>query len=116
MRERDKTAVIYIRTTTPSGWGWTTMEEAADILRDQESECRAYADRHGLLVDSVFSAPYDSPPIGADELQGVGHIIMADAAVAPHLGTLCTFCGAHDIHLHEARSNKAITNWKPPAP
>jgi hypothetical protein len=109
---RETTAVIYTRPLTPRGWGWDTQSECTVQLRQQESECRRYAERHGLAVHSVLVAPYDSPPLAKEEVRGVGHILVADCRVVPDLGILATFCGVNDVHLHEARADAAVTNWK----
>lgn len=110
---RDKTAVVYTRPLTPRGWDWETQAECSVLLREQEADCRAYAERRDLRVHSVFVAPYDSPPLGVEDIRGIGHIIVAECAVVPDLGLLATFCGANDVHLHDARSGVAVTNWKP---
>lgn len=110
---RETTAVIYTRPLVPRGWGWDDQHECTTILRQQEDECRAYAAKCGLKVDSVLVAPYDSAPIDRHLVSGVGHIIVADCNVLPDLGTLATRCVKWNMHLHEARSGKAVTNWKP---
>lgn len=110
---RETTAVIYTRPPTPRGWDWETQAECTTMLRRQEGACRQYAERHGLKVDSVLIAPYDARPFSADQVRGIGHIVVADIRVVPDLGVLATFCGVHNVHLHEARSDSALTNWKP---
>lgn len=110
---RETTAIIYTRPTVPKGWGWDDQHESTTMLRRQEEDCRAYAERNGLEVDSVVVAPYDSAPIDQHELTGVGHIIVASCEVLPNLGKMATLCGQWNVHLHDASSGSAVTNWKP---
>lgn len=108
-----ETAVIYTRPTVPKGWGWDDPGERTTMIRQQEADCRAYAERNGLKVDSVFIAPYDSPPLEREALTGIGHIIVASCEVLPDLGTMATLCGQWNVHLHDAGSGRPVTNWRP---
>lgn len=111
---RDYTAIIYTRPPVPKGWGWSSDSERTALLREQESNCRAYARDRGLQIDSVVVAPYDAPPLDESHVREAGHIIVADLDLLPSMGPIAELCVSSEVHLHEARSATSVTNWRPP--